>query len=102
MVTAIAAAGLLAWYSGWWTLLALIPLAIAALAYIGAVQAAISYSGAIRVVFDLHRFDLLNALHLRVPEDDAKERQINSALSDFLRQGVPMSITYVQPDATNL
>ena len=98
VVTAIAATGLLAWHSGWRTLLALAPLAIAGLAYLGAVQAAISYGEAVRVAFDLHRFDLMNALHLPVPDDNAAERSGNLALSDFLRQGVPMHVTYQRPD----
>ena len=97
-LTAVATVGLLAWHSGWYTLLALIPLAIAVLAYIGAVRAAIAYGAAVQVAFDLHRFDLLRALHLALPRDQGVERKNNRALCDFLRQGVPPSFTYVEPE----
>jgi hypothetical protein len=96
-VTAAAATGLLAWHSGLFTLLALVPLAVAALAYLGAVQAAIAYGEAVQVAFDLHRFDLLTALHLEISTDREKEMAGNIALSDFLRQGVPLPFEYAVP-----
>jgi hypothetical protein len=96
-LTAIATVGLLAWHSGWRTLLALVPLAIAVLAYVGAVQAAMSFGAAVRVAFDLHRFDMLRGLRLAVPKDQNAERADNRALSDFLRQGVPIPFTYADP-----
>lgn len=40
---------------------------LAALAYKGAVTAAQAYSGLMHVVYDLHRFDLLEALHYPLP-----------------------------------
>jgi hypothetical protein len=96
-LTAIATVGLLAWHSGWFTLLALIPLATAVLGYIGGVRAAMAYGAAVQVAFDVHRFDLLRALHLALPKDQLVERENNRALSDFLRQGVPVPFTYAEP-----
>jgi hypothetical protein len=93
---------LLVWHSGWWTLFALLPLAVAELAYLGAIQAATAYGGAISVAFDLHRFDLLRALHLEMPDDNTTERQVNSALSEFLRQGVPLNRSYEHLDPNGL
>jgi len=93
-LTAVAALGLLVWHSGWWTLLALAPLGIAVLAYTGAVRAAIAYGAAVHAAFDLHRFDLLRALHLTLPKDRDAEQASNRALSDFLRQGVPVPFSY--------
>lgn len=97
VVTATVAAAILAWRSGIFTLLALVPLAVATLAYLGAVRAAISYGGSVTVAFDLHRFDLLAALHLETPAKQEKEVAANTALSDFLRQGVPLPFDYAVP-----
>lgn len=96
-VTTIAAVGLLAWHSGLFTLLALVPLAVAVLAYLGAVRAAIAYGEAVQIAFDLYRFDLLTALHLKIPTKTNKELAGNIALSDFLRQGVPLPFDYAVP-----
>ena len=104
-LTAVATVALLAWHSGVWTLLALIPLAVAGLGYVGAVRAAIAFGTAMCVAFDLHRFDLLRALRLAVPADQGAEQSGNRALSDFLRQGVRVPFTYADekpatPDAS--
>jgi hypothetical protein len=96
-VTAVVAAGLLAWHSGLFTLLALAPLTVAVLGYLGAVRAAMAYGEAIQVAFDLHRFDLLAALRMEVPPGPGKELTGNIALSDFLRQGVPLPFDYAVP-----
>jgi hypothetical protein len=95
--TAVAALGLLVWHSGWRALLALVPLAIAILAYTGAIRAATSFGMAVQVAFDLHRFDLLQALRLPLPADLSAELDGNRALSNFLRQGVPPPLRDVAP-----
>jgi hypothetical protein len=97
MLTGAATIALLAGHSGWRTLLALIPFAVAALAYSGAIRAAVVYGTAIRIGFDLYRFDMLQALHLEVPRREGAEQAKNTALSDFFRQGVPASFTYTEP-----
>lgn len=51
-------------------------LVLAALAYKGAVIAAQAYSGLMHVVYDLHRFDLLDALHHPLPQNAAAEKAI--------------------------
>ena len=51
----------------------------------------------VTVAFDLHRFDLLAALHLETPAKQEKEVAANTALSDFLRQGVPLPFDYAVP-----
>ncbi|MEU1416951.1 hypothetical protein [Streptomyces sp. NPDC005731] len=67
--------------------------ALAAVAYKGAVTAAQAYSGLMHVVYDLHRFDLLDALHHPLPSDRTSEEAMFSELSDRLagirRQGRP-------------
>jgi hypothetical protein len=98
-VTAVATVGLLAWHSGWWMLLALAPLAVSVLAYSGAVRAATAYGLAIHVAFDLHRFELHKAMRLAVPDSHEAEGKANRALSDFLRQGVPVPFSYTDSRA---
>lgn len=95
LLTAVLTFGLLVANSGWWTLLTLIPLAIALMAYRGAVESAVAYGRALQVAFDLHRFDLLTALHMPSPKDIREEQARNRELSDFFRQGVPVKSDYV-------
>ncbi|MFI9201043.1 hypothetical protein [Streptomyces sp. NPDC053048] len=95
-VTALVAAVML-WGTGWWAALALVPSAVAALAYHGAVQAAVAYGEAVRTAFDLHRFDLLRALHQPLPADLAEERARAAALCASWRQGLPPPDRYEHP-----
>ncbi|MFJ9718496.1 hypothetical protein ACIRPQ_21530 [Streptomyces sp. NPDC101213] len=95
--TALTAAVLLC-SSGWWLALALIPLAVAHLAYHGAVQAAVAYGDVVHTAFDLHRFDLLRALHLPLPAGLDEERTRASALCASWRQGLPPPDTYEHPE----
>jgi len=89
-----AAAFVLLWGSGWWLALAAVHTAVAAIAYQGAVAAAVAYGEAVRSSFDLHRFDLLASLKLALPRTPEQERQVNQALCDMWRQGVPMTYGY--------
>ncbi|MER5198501.1 hypothetical protein ACWD3J_35410 [Streptomyces sp. NPDC002755] len=95
-VTALVSAVLLL-RSGWWVLLALAPAAVALLAYHGAVQAALTYGDAVRSAFELHRFDLLRALHLPLPETLQEERTLAEALCLHWRQGLPPPSRYLHP-----
>ena len=92
--TTVVAALFLLWGSGWWLALATVPAAVAVVAYTGAVAAAVAYGDAVRSSFDLHRFDLLTSLKLPLPHTRDQERQINQALCDLWRQGVPMRDEY--------
>ena len=71
---------------GWWLAVAAGTLAGAGLSYQAALSAAAAYGQAVEAAFDLHRFDLLTALHLPLPADLASEVQANQQLSRFLRQ----------------
>ncbi|MFH0519319.1 hypothetical protein ACHBTE_19370 [Streptomyces sp. M41] len=95
-LTAVFATALLS-RSGWWLCLALLPAALAVLAYSGAVQAALGYAETVHAAVDLHRFTLLTALRLPLPADRAAERAVNRALCDEWRQNVPFSPTYQHP-----
>lgn len=96
-VTALVAAALLV-RSGWWLALVSLPLALAAVAYRGAVQAAIAYGDAVRSAFDLHRFDLVRALHLPLPGDLDEERAQAAAICANWRQGLPPPAGYQHPE----
>ncbi|MFF8028919.1 hypothetical protein ACFZDJ_49265 [Streptomyces sp. NPDC007896] len=64
--------------------LPLVALVLAAVAYKGAVIAAQAYSGLMHVVFDLHRFDLLEALHHRLPAEQEQEQEVFERVSKRL------------------
>lgn len=69
---------------GW---LALVPigfLALAVLSYRGAETAAAYHGRLLDVAFDLHRFDLIQALHYRVPGTPHAELAFNRRLTEFL------------------
>jgi hypothetical protein len=97
-VTTVATVALLT-RAGWWVLLAFVPATVAVIAYVGAVQAAVAYGEVVRVAFDLHRFDLLTALHVDLPADGAAERKIAEQFCDHWRQGMPLTVSYRHPDA---
>ncbi|MFF7054131.1 hypothetical protein ACFY94_37820 [Streptomyces griseorubiginosus] len=58
----------------WWLCGA--ALVLASVAYKGAVTAAQAYSGLMHTVYDLHRFELLSALHHPLPQDTVAEKEI--------------------------
>jgi hypothetical protein len=62
------------------------------LSYRGAVAAAIAYGEGIRATIDLHRIDLLTALHLPLPATLEQERAVNEQVSPFLRQSRPVDV----------
>jgi hypothetical protein len=90
---AIIAAGMLAPH-GWWLLVPIGCLVLAWLAYRSALAAALAYGESIRTAVDLHRFTLLEALHLPLPATPEEERALNAKLSRFLLQGVPLDAPY--------
>ncbi len=94
---AVVTAALLWRYPLWW-LAPVAALALSLVAYRSAVAAALAYGDALHVTFDLHRFDLLAALHLPLPADNVTERAQNQQLSSWLRQGGPVPPAYHHPD----
>ena len=69
---------------GWWLSIPAITLALAWLSYRAAVAAGLAYGKGIKAAYDLHRFDLLKALHLPLPPNLEIEKQCNNKLSRFL------------------
>lgn len=87
-LTVVLAAGLYDEPRARW--LPLLTLVLAVVAYKGAVVAAQAYSGLMHAVFDLHRFDLLEALHHRLPAERDEEQQVFEQVSKlFAGFGVP-------------
>jgi hypothetical protein len=95
VIAAAATVLLLVPHSGWWTLLALAPFAVALVSYLATIPATVAYGLALQVAFDLHRFDLLRVMRLAEPEAIDSEKANNLRLSDFLRQGVPVPFEYI-------
>jgi hypothetical protein len=79
---------------GWWLLVPVGCLVLAWLAYRAAVASAVAYGESIRTAVDLHRFTLLEALHLPLPATPEEERELNRKLSRFLLQGVPLDAPF--------
>jgi hypothetical protein len=71
---------------GWWLAVPAATLLLAWLSYRSALTAAAGYGQAVATAFDLHRFDLLTALHLPLPADLTSEVAANQQLSRFLQQ----------------
>uniref|UniRef100_A0AAU1HV43 Uncharacterized protein n=1 Tax=Streptomyces sp. NBC_00180 TaxID=2903632 RepID=A0AAU1HV43_9ACTN len=82
----------------WW--LCGVGLLMAGVAYKGAVTVAQGYSGLMHIVYDLHRFDLLEALHYPLPADRASEAEVFSDLSDLFAGMAPEGRGYEHPDAS--
>lgn len=82
---------------GYWLLMPLGFLVMAAFSYRAAVEAAAAFGVTMNAALDLHRFDMLNGLHLPMPADLDAERSTNEAVSAFLRQGIPHGLAYAHP-----
>ena len=62
---------------------------LALLCYLGACQAARVYSELIKTAFDLHRWLLLKALHLKLPQTYQEECQLWQEVNGFLYRNYP-------------
>jgi hypothetical protein len=85
LAAAVVSAGCLV-REGWWLAVSAGCLLLAWVAHRGSLAAAAAYGRAVEVAFDLHRFDLLVALHLPLPNDWAEEVRANRQLKGFLAQ----------------
>jgi hypothetical protein len=66
----------------------------AQIGYRGAVRAAHAYGEALRVAFDLHRFDMLAALRIPLPQSADQERALGNELSRMWTRGTPVDTVY--------
>ncbi|MFJ4101275.1 hypothetical protein [Amycolatopsis japonica] len=60
-------------------------LVLCCMSYVGAVSAAVTFTTYIRVAYDLHRFDLLKAMHHKLPDTASAEYDQFAQLSEFFR-----------------
>lgn len=72
--------------SGWWALLALVPLIGAMAFYRGACVVAHHYGNALETVLDLNRRRVYEGLNLPIPQSLAEERAQNALLDQVLRR----------------
>jgi hypothetical protein len=66
-----------------WAAVPLAAFVLAALSYSAAVRAAAGHGPLFAAAFDLHRFDMLRALHYDLPRTPSDEVDLNEALSEF-------------------
>jgi hypothetical protein len=71
----------------WWSLTPVVAALMSLLAYRGAVSTARGHGTLLATAFDLHRFDMLQALHYELPLTPSDELDLNRKLSDFLGRG---------------
>lgn len=69
---------------GFWFLVPVTAAVLSAIAYRGAILAAMEQGQLQATAVDLHRFDMLTALHYELPDNPKKERKLNLRLSSFL------------------
>jgi hypothetical protein len=68
---------------GWWLALPAALLVLSLVAYRSAIAAGVAYATVVNAAIDLHRFDLLQALHLGLPHDLEAERRQWKQVGDF-------------------
>ncbi|BDI33651.1 hypothetical protein CCAX7_57020 [Capsulimonas corticalis] len=81
------AASILTWF-------VLISLGVSWLCYHGMLNAAIVYGEAVKTAFDLHRWALLEAVHLAAPANNAEERVLWDDYGGFVYGGFPLKAAY--------
>ncbi len=78
-----------------WLIIPFVSALLAWLSYKGAISAALVYGKSMQTAFDLHRFDLLKALHLPLPSNLEKEKEDNYDLTDFFLLGHLKNFSYL-------
>jgi hypothetical protein len=68
----------------WWSLVPLVAILASAISYRGAITTARRHGTLLATAFDLHRFDMLTALHYELPLTPEDELKLNEELSGFL------------------
>ncbi len=97
-LAAVISAGMLLTNGGPWRVLPVAIILLARISYQAAVRAAANYGYALHVAFDLHRFDMIKALHYPLPANRAEELRFNQQLGDFFTAGAPIDAGYAHDD----
>jgi hypothetical protein len=85
------------WDTHWWYAVPAVAALASWVSYRNAVTAAVAYGEAQRVVFDLQRWSLYEALRLAPPRSSEEERELARRLSEFLLFGSPIPEVYYMP-----
>ena len=89
IATALSTGLLLPHGDGWWLVVPPVFAALAWLSYRSTIAAARYQARLLAAAFDLHRFDLLTAMHLRLPKDGHDEFDLNQQLNELLLADLP-------------
>ncbi|QUQ66607.1 hypothetical protein [Kutzneria sp. CA-103260] len=89
LATAMTVAGLCREPVYYW--IPLLSLVLTCVCYTGAVAAAVQYGTYLRAAYDLHRFDMLKALHYPLPRTPGEEHAMFERLSLFFRVSEDMT-----------
>jgi hypothetical protein len=73
-----------------WSLTPIVLGLLARISYVGAANAAAEYAEDMNTAYDLHRFDMITALHLPLPADAEQELSDNTRLTAFLGSVGPL------------
>jgi hypothetical protein len=73
-----------------WSLLPLVSILLALVAYRGALRTASYHTLQLAVAFDLYRFDLLKSMHLPLPASMDREFAFNTSLTEALKKPGPL------------
>jgi hypothetical protein len=77
-----------------WFALPLILLILSWISYRAAIRAALSYGRVLHMAFDLHRFDLLTALHYPLPRNIEEQHDLARRISLFFAVDVPVGVNH--------
>ncbi|MEU9783623.1 hypothetical protein AB0H92_22110 [Streptomyces phaeochromogenes] len=80
-----------------WLLLPICVLLLAWLAYRNALAAGVQYGEGVRVLFDLYRFRLYEALRMQLPDGVEAEKEANKEMTLWLWRGFDPGISYHHP-----
>jgi len=72
-----------------WSLIPVVAGLLAVMSYRGALRAASDHGILFATTFDLHRFDMIRAMHYVLPRTSGKEIEFNKHLTDFLQGRQP-------------
>jgi hypothetical protein len=74
----------------WWSYVPLATALLSVACYKGALRAARRHAKHLATAFDLHRFDLMTALHWKPAHDPQSEYELNRQLTEFLAHRIPL------------
>lgn len=87
-----------------WSLAPFVTALLSVAAYRGSMRVAADHGELLAAAFDLHRFDMLTALHLKLPSTPAEEYEWNRVLTEFfaspktLAKDELLGVAYDHPD----